>query len=92
MSSSENDLSSKNFFSEDLPYEKEIIGICAYEPGCNTVSYSYTIRKLGKKKCKRCTELCIFRSDTISKMCQNIECNLVFDNDVFPSICPCSKK
>ena len=92
MSSSENNSSSRNSFSEDEDSEKEIIGICAYEPGCDTVSYSYTIRKLGKRKCKRCTQLWIFRFDTISKMCENTKCNLIYDHCAFPSICPCSQK
>jgi len=91
------ELFSNKFFSEDntsekIVLEKEIIGICAYEPGCNTVSYSYTLRELGEKKCKRCNKLSIFRCDEISKMCENINCNLVFDHHAFPSICHCSKK
>jgi len=91
------ELSFTNFFSEDLPseeiiLEKKIIGICAYEPGCDTVCYSYTLKELGKRKCKKCIKLYYSRCNSEYKMCQNINCNLVFTHDEFSNICHCTKK
>jgi hypothetical protein len=80
-------INSEELSSELIVLKKEIIGICAYEPGCDTVSYSYTLCELGKRKCN---QLSIMRCDEISKMCRNINCNLVFTHNTFPTKCYCS--